>query len=78
MGLAVQMTTEQTVSRCARLSSRLSVEITAGAAGMTVEWVPAATTRLTTKELAAYRKARSLVLEQLAQVIGSAVVVVEA
>ncbi len=70
--------TDQAVCRTFRLSSRLSAEITAGSGGMVVEWIPGAPERLTAKELQAYRRARSEVMAALAEIVGGAVVVVEA
>lgn len=70
--------TDKTVTRVFTLSGRLSVEITAGVGGLTVEWIPRAPYRLTANELLSYRRARTEVLTDLVDIVGGAVVVVEA
>lgn len=60
-----------------RLSSRLSVELTCGAGGLTVEWAPAMPARLTRNELRRYRAARHQMIEELAKRLGAVAVVVE-
>ncbi len=61
----------------ARLSDRLSVEITAGVSAVTCEWDPAFPERLTAEEVAAYRRARDGVLARLAERIGKNILVIE-
>ncbi len=61
----------------ARLSDRLSIEITAGLGAVTCEWDPAMPERLTAVELAAYRRARDGVLARLAERIGGSILLVE-
>ncbi len=73
-GAAVSEYAERTV---ARLSDRLSVEITAGLGGATCEWDPGMPERLTAEELRAYRKARNALLQRLAERIGGRILVVE-
>lgn len=73
----MQPLSEKAEAKTFRLSRRLSVEITAGAGGMVVEWLPDVPDKLTSKELRRYRAARSEMVNRLADKIGGAVVVVE-
>jgi len=73
----MQLSSESAESKTFRLSRRLSVDITVGAAGMTCEWDPELPERLTAKELRLYRVARAEMLKRLAERVGGAVVVVE-
>lgn len=59
-----------------RLSRRLSVEITAGSAGFSIEWAPGMPNKLTAKELRRYRAARAEMVKRLAERMGGAAVVV--
>ena len=68
---------EKAESKTFRLSRRLSVEITAGAGGMVVEWDLATPDWLTARELRRYRAARAEMVKRLAGRIGAAVAVVE-
>lgn len=71
------MKTESAERKTFRLSKRLAVEITVGAAGMVVEWDPEQPERLTEPELCRYRKARAKMLSRLAEMAGRNVVCVE-
>ena len=69
--------TDKVVTKSFRLSKRLSVSVTAGLGGMTVEWTPVMPAKLTAKELDRYRQARNEMLRRVAEMVGGSVAVVE-
>jgi hypothetical protein len=72
---------EWALTTTARLSSRISVDITCGPGGMTCEWSPdrpdAFGIRLTKKELRRYFAARHQLLERVAERMGGNILVVD-
>jgi len=71
---------EWALTATARLSRRISVEITAGPGGMTCEWSPNRPVlgiRLNKKEVRRYRAARDELLARVAERMGGNILVVE-
>jgi hypothetical protein len=72
------MSAENPITLSARLSRRLSIEIKLSPPGrIDVYWLPAMPTRLSRKEMRAYRAARDKAVAQLAQQFGGSVVMIE-
>lgn len=69
--------TEQASRKTFRLSDRLVVEITAGPAGLTVEWDPEMPAELADEELQNYRKARNEMLADLSGLVGLPITILE-
>ncbi len=68
---------EWAARRIARLSNRLTVEITVGPGGMVCEWSPTTPKELTKKERRRYRVARDDCINEFAGRLGGRVLVVE-
>jgi hypothetical protein len=70
---------EWAITRTVAINNKFSVDITAGPAGFTVEWSPR-TPRpgdLTKRDLNRYRRARDLLLQEVAARLGGRIMVVE-
>lgn len=65
------------ITQTFKLSDRLSLTMTVSAAGITGEWEPGPPDEATQAEIAAYRVARQLMLERLAEEVGGPVACVE-
>jgi hypothetical protein len=71
------MTAEWAETLTARLSGRVSVEMTAGPGGFVCEWVPGVPRKLSAKEWKRYRQARHELLLRVAERMGGTVLLVE-
>lgn len=68
----------QAISKRFKLSPSLAVEITVGALGFVVEWLPGPPESLSKKETIRYVAARREMLAQLAELIGGDIMVLDA
>ena len=71
------LTSEQAVTKTFRLSKRYAVEMTVGVGGFACEWEPEMPRSLTRKEERRYLKARTEMLQRLAEMIGGRDAVVD-
>jgi hypothetical protein len=73
------MTTDKTVTRTGKLSSRYTVTITIGSLGMTCEWEPKQPeySEMTSKEIRTYRTIRDQTVAEFAAILNGNILIIE-
>ena len=72
-----QIKGEWAIERTIRISSNLSVHMTAGPGGMTSEWDPDVPKNLTPKQLKRYRRGRDQLVAEVSERLGVASLIIE-
>jgi hypothetical protein len=71
------MSASWTIRRFARITNNISVELTCGPGGFTVEWIGGRPRNLTSAQQERYRRARNALLGEVAERMGGNVLLVE-